>query len=321
MGHKMKRRSGILGTLLVLLCGGFAPDARAQAPAPQAAPVSPATVIGRAGEHTVTVGEIRTLLGAQSNELKQRLLTNPKQLEEIVKNEIERKALLAEARKAGVDKRSDLVLLMRRAQDQALVNAYLAPSRTLPEGFPTDKEVDDYYAKNKERFRVPEQINLSTIFLLLLPAWASDKEIEKKVQAEAASLSARAKAGGDFAELARRNSQDRPTADKGGLVGWVTAEQLLPELAQVAFKLKPGEISSPIQTPFGFQVIRVNDRTPAVQRSLSEARGEVVALLRQEYINRKEREIIDNLLKQNQVSVDGAILERWRQEDLRQQRP
>jgi parvulin-like peptidyl-prolyl isomerase len=261
-------------------------------------------------------------LGAQPNDLKLRILTNQKQLEEIVKNEVERKALLAEARKAGVEKRSDVAYLMRRAQDQAIVNAYLAASRAIPEGFPTDKAVDDYYAKNRERFRIPEQVNLSTIFLLLLPAWAVDKEIEKKVQAEAASLTARGRAGAaDFAELARRHSQDRPTADKGGLVGWVTAEQLLPELAQAAFKMKPGEVSEPVQTPFGFQVIRVNDRTPAVQRSLSEARGEVVALLRQEYINRKEREIIENLLKQNQVSVDGAILERWRQEDLRQQRP
>ncbi len=314
-------RGGVLGALVLLVWGGSAVDAWGQAPTPQAAPVSPSVVLGRLGEHAVTVDEIRTLLGAQSNELKQRILTNPKQLEEIVKNEVERKALLAEARKAGVDKQSDVAYLIRRAQEQAILNAYLAPSKSVPEGFPTDKQVDDYYAKNKERFRIPERVNLSTIFLLLLPGWADDKEIEKKVQAEAASLSARAKAGGDFADLARRHSQDRPTADKGGLVGWVTADQLLSELAQVAFKLKPGDVSDPIQTSFGFQVIRVNDRAPAVQRPLSEVRAEAMALLRQEYINQKEREVIDKVLKQNPVSVDGAILERWRQQDLRPQRP
>jgi parvulin-like peptidyl-prolyl isomerase len=189
----------------------------------------------------------------------------------------------------------------------------------LPEGYPTDAEVADYFAKNKARFTIPEQVNLSTIFFLLLPAWAGDRTIEARVLAEAAHISAQAGAGADFAELARRYSQDRPTASRGGLVGWVTGEQLVSEL-QAAFRLKPGEVSDPIRTPLGFQVIRINDRTPAVQRSLPEVRAEAVALLQQEYRNRKEREVIDGLLKQSPVSVESSTLERWRLEELRVQR-
>ena len=99
----------------------------------------------------------------------------------------------------------------------------------------------------------------------------------------------------------------------------MTAEQLVPEL-QGAFRLKPGEVSDPIRTQLGFQVVRVNDRTPAVQRPLPEVRAEAVALLQQEYRNRKEREVIDGLLKQSPVSVESSTLERWRLEELRVQR-
>lgn len=313
----MRRCQLALGLLLIVMTGGES-TAWGQTAGP--APVAASAVLARAGQHAVTVDEMRALLGAQPEEVRPRILTNPKQLDEIVRGEAERKALLALARKAGVEGRGDVVFLIQRAQEQAILNAYLAPYRVLPEGFPTDAEVADYYAKNKARFLIPEQVNLSTIFLLLLPAWASDKKIEEKVRAEAAGVAAQAKRGGNFAELARRHSQDRPTAERGGVVGWVTAEQLVPELAQLAFSLKPGELSDPIRTQFGFHVIRVNDRTPAVQRPLAEVRGEVTGLLRQEYVTRKEREAIESALKQAPIAVDEAMLERWRLEEVRLRR-
>jgi parvulin-like peptidyl-prolyl isomerase len=199
------------------------------------------------------------------------------------------------------------VLLSNPITEQAFSRAYSASVRALPQGFPSEAELTEYYAKNQPRFVVPEQVNFSTIFLPFLPARAGNKGIEATVQADAASLSARAKAGADFVELARRHSQHRPTAEQGGLVGWVTQEQLAPELAQVAFTLKPGEVSEPIRTPFGFQIIRINDRKPAGQRSFDEARGEIDLLRRHEQQTRKERETSEAIFQPHPISVDAAI--------------
>jgi len=308
----MRKRGAVLSAFLVLVWGLAAP-AWGQISGQKDKPLA------RVGTQELTAAEMKALLDTQSDEMRQQILANPKQLEEIAKGEAERKALLAEARKAGVEKRPEAAFAIQRAQEQAILDAYLNSRITLPQGFPTEDEIASYYAKNKERFLIPEQVELSTIFLLILPAWAGDKALEAKIQAEAASISAQARrVGADFGELARRYSQDRPTADRGGVVGWVTAAQLLPELAKAVLALKPGEVSDPIRTQLGYQVIRVNDRKPAVQRTLtSEVRGEVIQILRNEYRIKKVRELTEAALKQHPISVDGSAVESWRLDEVK----
>ena len=296
------------GTVLVItttliLCGATASAQRTKS-------------LAKVGKEDVTSAEIKLLLAAQSDEVRQQLLANPKQLQEFLKTEADRKAVLMEARAAGVDKRSDVAMLMQRAQEQVLLTAHLSPRIVVPKGYPSDAEVASFYEKNKERFVSPEQVNVSTIFFLVLPAWSRDKALEDKIRLDAQRVAAEARKGSDFAELARLHSQDRPTADNGGSVGWATGAQLLPELAQAAFKLKPGEISDPIRTQLGYQILRVNDRRPAVQRPLADVRGIVVQLLQNDYRQMKEREAIDAAVKTYPVSTDAAAIETWRSEEV-----
>ena len=186
------RKCQLALVLVLVVIAAIAATAWSQTTGQPPASVAPSVALARGAGQTVTVSDLRALLGAQSEDVKQRILANPRQLEELVKSETELKVVLAEARRQGMDKRPEVVFLMKRAQEQAIVSAYLAPSRVLPEGYPTDAEVADYYAKNKTRFTIPEQVNLSTVFLLLLPAWAGDKAIEAKVQSEAVSITAQA---------------------------------------------------------------------------------------------------------------------------------
>ncbi len=68
--------------------------------------------------------------------------------------------------------------------------------------------------------------------------------------------------GADFGQIARTSSTDTATAPTGGKLGWITAEQMDPAFAAAAFALQPGEISEPVQTQFGWHVIRVENRQP-----------------------------------------------------------
>jgi parvulin-like peptidyl-prolyl isomerase len=294
----------VIGVGAALLLGAL-PPASAQKAMP----------LAKAGSQTITSVEIKSLLDTQTDEVRRQLLANPKQLEEFVKTEAERKAVLTEAKKAGVDKRPDVAVLMQRLQEQAVLSAYLGPQITPPKDYPGDAEITSYYEKNKERFLVPEQVNVSTIFLVVLPAWAQDKGLEEKVRTDAQRLAAEARKGGDFAALARLHSQDRPTAENGGAVGWVTAAQLLPELAEAASRMKPGDISEPIRVQLGYHVIRVNDRKPGAQRPLSEVRPAVIQLLVNDYRAKKEREAIEAAVRVHPVSTDTAIIEKWRAEE------
>jgi peptidyl-prolyl cis-trans isomerase C len=79
---------------------------------------------------------------------------------------------------------------------------------------------------------------------------------------EAKAILAELKGGADFAELAKKKSKDSSAADGGLLEGgeYVTKEQMVPEFAEVAFRLEKGQISDPIRTQFGWHIIKLEDK-------------------------------------------------------------
>jgi len=76
---------------------------------------------------------------------------------------------------------------------------------------------------------------------------------------EAKAVLDQLKAGGDFATLAKDKSKD-PGAAAGGDLGYFTKEQMVPEFAEVAFKMYPGQVSNPVKTQFGWHIIKVEDK-------------------------------------------------------------
>jgi peptidyl-prolyl cis-trans isomerase C len=111
-------------------------------------------------------------------------------------------------------------------------------------------------------------------------------------EAEAKAVLAEIKKGTDFAELAKQKSKDPGAAAEGGDLGYFTKEQMVPEFAEVAFKLDKGQVSEPVKTQFGWHIIKVeNKRTkPAPEYDkvkdqvqtfvMRRAQGEFIAKLR-----------------------------------------
>jgi parvulin-like peptidyl-prolyl isomerase len=121
-------------------------------------------------------------------------------------------------------------------------------------------------------------------------AWArhllvrvNDQRSAERAKALADELYAKILAGQDFAELAKKHSED-PRAAEGGALGWVAEGDLLPELDRLVFSLKPGETAPPVQTRLGYHIVRVEERRSAESLSLSEANGAVYdALFQQKF--------------------------------------
>lgn len=117
----------------------------------------------------------------------------------------------------------------------------------------TDEEVDEVL-ENLRRNQDKPQSRVSEI---LLPV--DDPARESEILELARRLTAQIRAGSDFAAVAREFSRDAAAAT-GGDIGWVIPEQLSPELGTAIKSLKPGELSEPVRTIFGFHVLRLADR-------------------------------------------------------------
>jgi len=144
---------------------------------------------------------------------------------------------------------------------------------------PSDKEIEDYYNKNKSaEFTHPFQVRARHI-LISVPAGATDKE-KAAAKAKAAGLLSQVKAHpGNFASLAAKFSEDPGTKDNGGDLGYFGRGQMVKPFEDAVFKLKPGQVTM-VETQFGYHVIQAEDSRPARVETLAEARPEIVDTLR-----------------------------------------
>jgi peptidyl-prolyl cis-trans isomerase D len=144
----------------------------------------------------------------------------------------------------------------------------------------TDKDVEDYYSANQAtKFTTPKQANVRYIMVRLEPG--ADAKQKEAAQARANRILAAARSGKNFAELARKESDD-PSAEKGGDIGWLNQGQLPEALDKQIFALAKGEISEPIETPTGLHIVKIEDIKEEKTQSLSEATPLVTRELKRE---------------------------------------
>src|SRR5579862_1882437 len=141
---------------------------------------------------------------------------------------------------------------------------------------PKDADLRRLYEGDKDRFRTGERVKVRHI---LLNTTGKPPEEEAKIKAKAEDLLKQVKAKGDFAELARKNSEDPGSAPKGGELEWVVRGQTVKPFEDAAFSLKPGETSGLIKTEYGYHIIQVEEHEPAHLKSFDD----VKALLTDEY--------------------------------------
>jgi peptidyl-prolyl cis-trans isomerase D len=144
----------------------------------------------------------------------------------------------------------------------------------------TDKEIEEYYQANRDsKFHKPKEVKARYILVRVPPG--ADAKQKSDAQTRANRILTEARAGKDFAQLAKQESEDS-TAAKGGDVGWVTQEQLPPPLDKTVFGLAKGETSNVIESSTGFHIVKVEDIRDEKTQSLKEATAEITRALKAE---------------------------------------
>lgn len=122
----------------------------------------------------------------------------------------------------------------------------------------TPKEVKKFFnSLNADSLGfLPAEVQINHI--VMQPEF-SDESIER-AKTLLTDLAAQAREGADFAELAKKNTQEPGGRQRGGSLGWFGRGQMVPEFEEVAYQLRVGEVSEPLRTEFGFHIIRLNDK-------------------------------------------------------------
>jgi peptidyl-prolyl cis-trans isomerase D len=154
-----------------------------------------------------------------------------------------------------------------------------------------EAELRRYYQASLDQFRTPDRVHVRHI---LLKTTGLSKEAEPKVKAKAEELLKKLKAGADFAELAKANSDDPGSGAKGGDVGWIVKGQTVPNFENTAFALKPKELSGVVSTEYGFHIIQALEKEPARVKPFDEVKDQ----LAQEWKKEKLRETVEKLADQ-----------------------
>jgi peptidyl-prolyl cis-trans isomerase C len=121
-------------------------------------------------------------------------------------------------------------------------------------------------------------------------------------EGEAKKIAARLKAGEDFAKVAAETSKDPGSKAEGGDLGWFTKERMVPDFATAAFALKPGQVSDPVKTQFGWHVIKVEEKRMKPQPTLDELKEQID----QHLIRKAQQDVILKLRAEAKVDRKDA---------------
>jgi peptidyl-prolyl cis-trans isomerase D len=153
-------------------------------------------------------------------------------------------------------------------------------------------DIERTYNNNIDQYTTPEQVRASHILL------KTEGKDDAAVKARAEDVLKQARGGADFAELARRYSEDEASAKNGGDLDYFGHGRMVPEFDQAVFAMTPGQISDLVKTQYGYHIIKLMDKKAAATRSMAEVRQQISDQLSYERAQAEVSDLASSLEKQ-----------------------
>jgi peptidyl-prolyl cis-trans isomerase C len=269
-----------------------APQAAASgAAAPAAATVTDTEVVATYSGKKLTsadvVQQIERLPGPS-----RAYLSAPDRKRQFVENIILNDLLFAEAQKAGYDKDPDIEKQITDMRKRLVVQRLMREYQTPPTI--TDDDAKKYYDDNPSLFSTT-QIKASHILV-------KDEETAKRLHAQLVADPSK------FADVAKQESIDKTSGAKGGDLGKFGQGRMVPEFERVAFSLKPGQLSEPVKTQYGWHIILVSEREEGERKPFDQVKEQIKTTLRNKQLQDAVQAKFDSLKKSANLQIDDAAL-------------
>jgi len=166
-----------------------------------------------------------------------------------------------------------------------------------------ENDAKTFYDSNNSEFQNPETVKASHILFMVKKE--DTEEVAKAKEAAAKKAAARANKGENFTKLAKELSEEPGAKESGGDLGFFSKDRMVPEFSEVAFAQKPGDISKPVRTQFGWHVIKVIEKKPAGTMGFDEVKDQITTYLK----STKQREVVEAVLKdlKSQAKIESTL--------------
>jgi len=228
------------------------------------------------------------------------------------------RALAAAAVQAGLGQNTAQSAAARLLRERELAELYL--QRQVAQAMP-DAAAIEQFARSEYQLRpdisaVPEEIRVRHI---LVPV-AADGSDDGAALGRAKQLLDQLRQGADFAALAREHSADPGSARRGGELDWFARGRMVPPFETAAFALKrPGDLSAPVKSPFGYHLIELLERKPVSRRPFEEVLPEIRRDIEARINAQERRRVWDT--QEPLVQIDEAAVQRLQERHLDRKRP
>ncbi len=256
----------------------------------------PAAVLGKAGDIEITGSEIREIVAGLEAEQQAALAKDPAALGQYVRALLVQRLVLKQALDKKWDQDPAVISKLVRARESALTESFLQEASTPEPGYPSEAELTEAYESSKSKLLLPRGYQLAQIYI------AKDKTKLDSVQKQLKAKNA------DFAALARAHSEEAASAARGGEIGWLTEDQIQPEIRAKLPDLTKGSVTEPVKLQDGWHILKLLDlrepRTPA----LDEIRDSFVTQLRADRSRIKRQEYLAELVKDHPLAINEIEL-------------
>jgi len=257
-------------------------------------------VLASAGELIFKKSDFDRLMSYSPPYLREQLNNDPKQKEMLIRKIMHHRIISEMARKEGLDKRADVMEQLGYVIDDFLSKEYIAQN-IIDKIKIKDEELKDYYEKNISRFTSPEQVKARHI-LIKVPFGAS-LEDKAKARDKIKNILEWLKKGEKFETLAEQYSEDITSNKKGGELGYFQRGRMPKAFDDMAFSMKPGQISDVVETDYGYHIIEVQDKREAKTKTFEEVKDSIRQQLTEEITRKKIDEFIQKIEKDSGFKV------------------
>jgi peptidylprolyl isomerase len=281
------------------------------APAPSSAAaeltIKATEVIARVGSIDVTAEEVKGVIATLDARQQSALARDPASLSQTVRAILANRLVLKEALAKKWEQQPNVAVLLERTRDNLIVESYLQSVTNPPDTFPNETEIKAVYERNASAFLVPRRFQLAQIFVAV--AKEADKASEEKARKKLDDVVKKLKQPrAEFAAIAKGESDDTESAERGGEIGWLAEAEMRPEIRSHVAGLAQGAITDPLRLDDGWHILKLLDTQASHTRPLAEVRDALAQRMRAERADANRRAYMAELLKQNPPAINELAL-------------